>query len=203
MFATSTKTATFLLTLTPWIQGFARPARSRSSAGRSCCPTRGGTRRDDGSLDTRTGFSEAHPLPAGKGCRVVRPLGLDHATALVAGRSKQLLEECLGDAVGIVFGIDDQEVDRADVPPGPDGRSEREDPATDHEAPYLRDDDARLRHVDQLAHEIGRPEWTVATVRADRVVTQGDDAIDVRDTGCSDQVFHVDGSNLAGLGDPG
>ena len=35
------------------------------------------------------------------------------------------------------------------------------------------------------------------------VVAQGDDTVDVRDTGCSDQVFQRDGSNLAGFGGHG
>jgi len=36
-----------------------------------------------------------------------------------------------------------------------------------------------------------------------RVIAQCDDTIDVRDTGRSDQVFHADGSYLAGFGDQG
>jgi hypothetical protein len=55
---------------------------------------------------------------------------------------------------GVVLRVDDQEVDRADVPAGADRRPEREDRATDHHALRLRDDDARLRQVDQLAHQI-------------------------------------------------
>jgi hypothetical protein len=36
-----------------------------------------------------------------------------------------------------------------------------------------------------------------------RVIAQRDETIDVRDTGRSDQVFHADGSYLAGFGDQG
>ena len=62
---------------------------------------------------------------------VVGPLGLDDGTALVAGRSEELLEERLGDSVGVVLRVDDQEVDGADVAAGSDGRPEGEDRATD------------------------------------------------------------------------
>ena len=46
--------------------------------------------------------------------RIVRLDRLDDGAALVAGRSKQLLDEGFGDAIGVVAGIDDQEVDGPD-----------------------------------------------------------------------------------------
>ena len=133
----------------------------------------------------------------------VGPFGLDDGAALVAGRPEQLLEERLGDPVRVVLRVDDQEVDGADVAAGSNGRPEREDRAPDDDALRFRDDDAGLRQVDELAHEIGCAERALATVHLHRIVTQGDDPVDVRDTGCSDQVFHADGSNLAGFGDQG
>ena len=51
---------------------------------------------------------------------IVRAQRLDDGASLVAGGSNDLLEEGGGDAVHIVFLVDDQEVDRADEAAGPD-----------------------------------------------------------------------------------
>ena len=84
-----------------------------------------------------------------------------------------------------------------------DGRSARIAPPTTTRCD-LRDDDAGLREVDELAHEIGRTERAFGTAhRASTPSLKRDDSVDVRDTGRSDQVFHADGSNLAGFGDHG
>ena len=103
------------------------------------------------------------PLPRGER-RVVRLFGLDDGTALVAGRAEQLLEERRGDPVGVVSRVGDQEVDGPDVAAGPDGRSECEDRATDDDPLRSRDEDARLRQVDQLAHQIGGTERALVRV---------------------------------------
>src|SRR5215203_5222797 len=197
MFATSTKTATFLLTMTPWVMD--SPSRRDDAArrDRSLSATRGSGRGHD-PMDVWTGFAEAHPLPACVGVRVVGPFGFDDGAALVAGRPDKFLQERLGDPVDVVRGIDDQEVDVADEPAGSNGRSECEDRGPDDDALRFGDDDARLREIDQLAHEIGRPERAVGTGQLGHAVTQRDDAVDVRDTGCSDQVFHATGPTSQG-----
>src|SRR4051812_8667006 len=131
MFATSTKTATFLLTMTPWVMG--SPGRRDGAARRGCSlgATGGSCRRHD-SVDVRTGFAETHPLPAGIGLSVVRPFGFDDGAALVAGRPDQFLQQRLGDPVDVVLRVDDQEVDVADVAAGSNGWPEREDRASDN-----------------------------------------------------------------------
>ena len=152
-------------------------------------------------MDARTGFTETHPLPARERVSVVRPLGFDDGAALVAGRSDKLLQQGFCDAVDVVLRVDDEEVDRADVAAGSNGGPKRKDRASDDDALRFSDDDAGLRQIDQLAHEIGRSKRALAAVSLDRTVAKRDDSIDVRDTGCSDQVFHADGYYLAGFGD--
>ena len=78
-----------------------------------------------------------------------------------------------------------------------DGRSARTAPPTTV-APRLGDEDAGLRKIDELAHEIRGRERALVAGRIDGPVTQGDEPIDVRDTGCSDQVFHAGRVHLAG-----
>ncbi|HEY4188863.1 MAG TPA: hypothetical protein VGM28_00450 [Candidatus Limnocylindrales bacterium] len=151
----------------------------------------------------RLGLIEAHPLPAFERRVVIGPRGLDDGAALVAGRPEQFLEKRLGDAICVVLRVDDEEVDRADVTAGPNGWTEREDRAPDDDALRFRDDDARLREIDQLAHQVRHAERAVAAAHLHGTVAQGDDPIDVRDARHSDQVFHADGSNLAGFGDQG
>ena len=53
-----------------------------------------------------------------------------------------------------MVGVDDQEVDGADVPAGADRRPKREDGATDDVPLRLGDEDAGLREVDELAEQI-------------------------------------------------
>jgi hypothetical protein len=57
---------------------------------------------------------------------------------------------------------------------------------------------AGLRQVDELSQEIGRAQRTRAAIGPHSGIAQGDDSFDIGDTGRSDQVFHADGSNLAG-----
>ena len=83
---------------------------------------------------------------------------LDDGAALVAGRADDLFDESFGHPIGVVVGIDDQEIDGPDEAAGADRRSEREDgPA--HDVPLrLGDEDARLRQVDELAEQVRRIE---------------------------------------------
>ena len=82
----------------------------------------------------------------------------------------EFLQERLGDPVHVVLLVDDQEVDRADVPAGSNGRPEREDRAPDHDASRFGDDDAGLREIHQLAHEIGCSERAVGTAHLHGVI---------------------------------
>jgi hypothetical protein len=93
-------------------------------------------------------------LQAGPLHRVVGQGCLHDAAALVARRSKHLLEERIGDAIRIVIGIDDDEVDGADEAAGTNRGSKREDRAPDDLAPRLGNEDARLREVDQLSEQV-------------------------------------------------
>jgi hypothetical protein len=98
-----------------------------------------------------------------------------------------------------VAGIDDQQVDGPDKAAGHDRRSQGEDRPTHDVSLRLGDDDTGLRQVDELAEEIRGIERALATIDPTVLIAQGDDAVDIGDTGCSDQVFHADGSYLAGL----
>ena len=71
------------------------------------------------------------PLPA---CGGLSSSGRSASTTvqpLLLADRMQLLEERRGDPVGVVLGVDDQEVDRADVAAGSDGRPKGQDRATD------------------------------------------------------------------------
>src|SRR4029079_16129363 len=116
----------------------------------------GGPDRGHPTLRARTGFDEPMALQAG-------PLRLffwkrvsDDAATLVARRSEQLLEQRVDDAVRVVVGIDHDQVHGTDEAAGPDGRTEGEHRASDHLAPSLGDEDARLREVDQLSEQVTR-----------------------------------------------
>src|SRR5262245_28134833 len=154
MFATSTKTATFLPTVTPWSLMDGR-CRRVSLLGCPLCldAPRGGPHRDDGSLDPRTGWGEPQRRPAAEGRRIVRAGRFDLGATLVPGRSDDFLEERSGHPVGIVARIDDQEVDRAHEAAGPDRRTEGQDGSTDHRSMRFGDEDAGLREVDELPEQ--------------------------------------------------
>ena len=96
-------------------------------------------------------------------------------------------------------GIDDQEVDGPDEAAGDDRRTQGEHRPTYDVSLRLGDDDTGLREVDELTKEVRGTERSSATVAIDGRAAKGDEPIDIRDTGCSDQVFHADGSYLAGL----
>ena len=98
----------------------------------------------------------------------------------------------------IVSKVDHQEVDGPDVPACADRRSEREDRTADNRLSSLGHEDACLREIHELAQQIGRAEGAAGALEAHGSFAQGDDSLDIGDTGRSDQVFHADGSNLAG-----
>ncbi len=97
-----------------------------------------------------------------------------------------------------MVGIDDQEIDSTDEAARLDRWAKSQNGSTHDLALRLRHEDTGLRQVDELTEQIRRPERTRATVSIDRLLAQGDESIDVRHAGGSDQVFHAEGSFLAG-----
>ena len=128
-----------------------------------------------------------------------RPVGLlPRGCSPCCSPSGRVLEERVGHSVGVMVGVDDQEIDRADETTCADRGSKGQDGPTHDDALCLGDEDARLRQVDELAHEVRGIERARVTVDTKVCVAQGDETIDIGDTGCSDQVFHAEGSYLAG-----
>ena len=149
-------------------------------------------------MDARTGRGEPHGRPATKGRRIVRASCLHDGAALVAGRAESLFEKGLRDPVGVMVGVDDQEIDGADETARSNGRTQGQDGPAHDAAVRLGDEDAGLRQVDQLTEQIRGVEWAGVTVDTKVRVAQRDETIDIRDTGGSDQVFHAEGRYLAG-----
>ena len=90
-----------------------------------------------------------------------------------------------------MVGIDDQQIDGADEAPGTNRGSEGQDGASDHVPRRFGDEDAGLWQVDELAEQIRGIERAGAMIQTTVRVAEGDEAIDVGDTGGSDQVFHA------------
>ena len=105
------------------------------------------------------------------------------AQPLLLRRAKQLLDEGLGDAVGVVAGLDDQEVDGTDESAGRDRRSKGEHRPTHDVSLRLGDDDTGLRQVDELAQEVRGVERLWPASIGPPSLAQGDDPVDVGDTG--------------------
>src|ERR1035437_153359 len=98
MFATSTKTATFLPTVTPMscvlTAGATDAARRRSNWG----VARVSRAARHGPGHERAALAEAAILPAGSLAGIVRPRRLDDGAALVARGTEDLLEQVVRDA---------------------------------------------------------------------------------------------------------
>src|SRR5665213_97834 len=112
MFATSTKTATFLPTMTPQ-SGFEvirRRVPLLDVIDLDLGTARGGPIRGHGSFDEGRRHIEAHAFPPAAFVRIVRPRGLDDGAAFVAGGTQKLLEERRTDAIDIATGIDQEPV---------------------------------------------------------------------------------------------
>ena len=144
-----------------------------------------------------TGRAEPLAIPAGQLDRVVRQRRLDDGAAFVLRRAKDLLDEHVGDPVGIVPRIDDEEVHRPDVPARPDRRPEGEERRPDDFSSRLRDEHARLRKVDQLSQEVRSHERAATIRRRGRRRAKRDQPIDVGDPCRPNQVVHADGCFLA------
>src|SRR5829696_8029932 len=186
MFATSTKTATFLPTLSPisWASAPSFGARPVLSA-----PAPGGIHD---APENRLSVDESLALPARVLCRIVRLRRLDRRTSLVGRRPEALLDEAVAHGVRFARRVDDEQVDGSDVAPSANRWSDREDGAADDPAPRFRDEDGGVRQEDQLPQEVR------GAKRAGRAVTQavaaeGDECLDVRDPGRSDPVLHAPG----------
>jgi hypothetical protein len=149
-------------------------------------------------MDARVGRHEALGRPAAHGCRLIGARGLDDGAAFVARRADDFFEKGVRDPVRVMVGVDDQEIDRADEPTCADRGSKGQDGPTHDDALCFGDEDAGLRQVDELAHEVRGIERAGITVDTKVRVAQCDETIDVGDTGYSDQVFHAEGSYLAG-----
>jgi len=117
---------------------------------------------------------------------------------MLMATATDLLEEGCGDALHVVLRVDNQEVHGADEAAGSDGRSKREDRASNHDALRLRDEDARLRQVHELAEQIGCREGARVGRTTQGAVAECDEPVDVRDTGRSDQIFHACGFTSTG-----
>src|SRR3990172_522187 len=189
MFATSTKTATFLPTGSPIRDGAA--ARAPVRAPRSTGPSPAGPCRREDASHERTELIESLSLPPGPLGGIVRPRRLDGRATLVGRRSEGLREEGPRHVVRVHVRCDDEEIDRADVAAGPYRGADREDRAA-HDLPSpFGDEDAGVRQVDQLPEQIRGIERRPGAAGADPLATQGDELVDVRDPGCSDRVFHA------------
>jgi hypothetical protein len=137
-------------------------------------------------------------LQAGPLRRVVGQRRFDDAAPLVACRTEDFLEQRVGDAVRVVVGIDHDQVHGPDEATRPDGRSQREDRASDHLAPGLGDEDARLGEVDQLSEQVSRVQRAARRGAPDGAAAERDDPFDVRDASGPDQVFHAGGGTSCG-----
>src|SRR6185369_9273022 len=186
MFATSTKTATFLLTLSPMCSVGCEPAARPST------PAPGGI---DGSPQNRLLVLESLALPALELCRCLRHRRLDRRTALVARRLEALLDEACAHGVQCARRVDDEQIDDPDVAAGANRGSDREHGAADDVPLALGNQDGGVREEDELAEHIGGAERTGRTV-GQAVAAQCDESLDVGDAGRSDPVLHEAGCSL-------
>src|SRR5215208_2295633 len=148
MFATSTKTATFLPTLSPisWASAPSFGARPVLSA-----PAPGGIHD---APKNRLSVDESLALPARVLCRIVRLRRLDRRTSLVGRRSEAFLDEAVAHGVRFARRVDDEQVDGSDVAAGANRRSDREHGAADDRPARFRDEDRSVGKEHQLAQQI-------------------------------------------------
>lgn len=131
-------------------------------------------------------------IPAGPLGRVVRLRGLDGDAALVLRRAKDFADQHVRDALGVMPRIDNEQVNRAHEPAGPDGRPESEHRPADDLAPRFGDEDRGLGQEDQLAQEVRGVERACGIASAEGaqgLVAKCNEPIDVRDTCCPDRVL--------------
>src|SRR5919112_1524032 len=199
MLATSMKTATFLLTRSPCCPPRLRPqcrARGRWSMSgpwsppcSSAATSSRDARKGGGAAEALVLGAETESLPPGPFGGIVGLGSLDGGAALVGGRPNGLLDEEIRDRVDVTLGIRDEEIDRADVAAGSDGRTDREDRAARDLPPLLRDEDAGMGQEDELAQDVSGVELAGHAV-AHPVAAQCDEAVDIRDPSWPDPVLH-------------
>src|SRR5215203_830213 len=193
MFATSTKTATFLPTVTPiWCEpGPLTPAGA-------LCATGCGAGRGNGAPERDSGRGEPGALEAGE----VRGIGglrrLDRGATLVARGAQQLLQEGFRHAICVMVRSDDKEVDRAHVAAGRDRRTQYEQRPAHELSSRLGDDHARVRQVDALAKQVRGVE-RAATGPGHRRTAERRQPVDVRDAGRTDRVLHAESAPRAAM----
>src|SRR5450756_780246 len=211
MFATSTKTATFLPTMTPQLVpgtgaelSTRRPRAARRHAPESAfTPCRREPLRPDQTFDARPRRGEAEALPDRQG----RPCGserrLHDRAALVPRRPEQLLNEDAGHLFLVVARIHDQEIHRTDVAAGLDGRPKGEHRKPGHCAKGFRDEDGGLREKDQLPQQVSGVEGRGRTGSRRGRRPEREHALDVGDACRSNLVFHSAGPRPRALTRPG
>src|SRR5689334_10433113 len=152
MFATSTKTATFLPTLSPIpCVGLQRQWRAPALS----APAPGGI---DGSPEDRLLVLESLALPALQLCRVLRLGRLDRRTALVPRRLEAFLDEACAHGVRCARRVDDEQVDDPDVAARANRRPDREHGAA-HDVPLaLGNQDGGVRQEHELAQHVSGAE---------------------------------------------
>jgi hypothetical protein len=138
----------------------------------------------------RTLIGKSVTLPAGPLGGVTWLRRFDPRAALVCCRPDRLFDEAVGHVIDVGRRVDDEEVDGADVPAGPDGWADREDRAAEDVTPPLGDEDGCMRQEDELSKQIGRSGLS-GDARPQPIAAQGDETIDVRDPGRSDRVVHA------------
>src|ERR1035437_9770954 len=122
MFATSTKTATFLLTNE--LLGSMSPGPAQSKASRNWlllgCPVYSAADRrpydDRRPVGSGGCLREAMTLPVRQVVGLWRQYDLDRCAALSACREQQFFDEQVGNSVRVLAIRDDQQVNRADEP---------------------------------------------------------------------------------------
>src|SRR5436190_16805404 len=190
MFATSTKTATFLLTLSP-IPCPGLPRRGGARPNWSA-PAPGGIH---GSPEDRLVVLESLALPALQLCRIVRLLRLDRRTSLVARRLEALLDEACADGIRCARRVDDEQIDDSHVAAGANRGPDREHGAADDVPLALGHQDGGLRQEHQLAKHDRGAERAGRTI-GEPIAAQRDEGFDIRDAGRSDPVLHAAGFSL-------
>src|SRR6185503_12867490 len=185
MFATSTKTATFLPTLSPIRSVGLRHQWRRAPAPSASAP--GGI---DGSPEDRLLVLESLALPALQLCRVLRLGRLDRRTTLVARRLEAILDEACAHGIRCARRVDDEQVDDADVATGANRGPDREHGATDDVPLALGNQDGGVRQEDQLAQHVSGAERAGRTI-GQAIAAQRDESLDVGDAGRSDPVLHA------------
>src|SRR5215217_311778 len=183
MFATSTKTATFLPTWSPISMA---PAPQRGGRPNVSAPSPGGI---DGSPEARLPVYESLALPALVLCRIVRRRRLDRRTSLVRRGAQAFLDEAIAHGIRFARRVDDEQVDGPDIAARPDRWPDGEHRTADDRPPMFGDEHGGVRQEDELAEDVGCPEPTGRAV-AQAIAAERDECLDVGDLGRSDPVLH-------------